>query len=170
MPTPKALSAQQAAHTLAHRFAKRADSLRQLSTRMGLRPYRVFLVWSKSSGAEFGAGRTTEVQRHEILPTPKVRTNLNRVLLSGGIVPMGSVELTEVSALLTLEMLIGRDLPTKGEESAPAPYEFHYEVTEDGRDGSAPRPQRFRPFGDPTRDPGNVQWKLTLAPVSEENL
>jgi hypothetical protein len=170
MPTPKPLSPQEAAHTLAHRFVRRADRLRQLATRFGIRPYRVWLVWSKSSGAEFGTGRTAELQRREILPTPRVRTNLNRVLLSGGIVPMGSVELTEVSGALTYEQLIGRDVPAKGEESAPGPYEFHYEVVEDGRDGSAPRPQRFRPFGDPTREPGNVQWRLTLAPVSEENL
>ena len=170
MPTPKPLTPGQAAHTLAHRFAQRADRLRQLGVRMGVRPYRVFLVWSKASGAEVGEGHATEVSRREILPSPKVRTNLTRTLLSGGIVPMGSVELTEVSALLTYEQLVGRDVPDKGELSAPGPYEFHYEVVEDGRDGSQPRPQLYRPFGEPFRDPGNVQWKLTLAPVSEESL
>ena len=170
MPAPKPLSPQQAANSLAHRFAPRADRLRQLATRFGIRPYRCWLVWTKSSGAGVGAGRSTEVSRHEVLPTPKVRTNLSRTLLSGGIVPMGSVELTEVSASLTYEHLVGRDLPARGEVSAPGPYEFHWELAEDGRDGSSPRPQRYRVFGEPMRDAGNVNWKLTLAPVSEENL
>jgi len=170
MPTPKPLTPGQAAHTLAHRFAKRADRLRQLATRFGIRPYRCFLVWSKSDGAEYGAGRTQEVKRVEVLPTPKVRPNLMRTLLSGGIVPTGSVELTEVSATLTYDELIGRTIPVDGEVSVPPPYDFHWELVEDGRGGDDPKPVLYRPFGEPAREPGNVQWKLTLAPVSEDGV
>ena len=170
MPTPKPLSPQEAAHTLAHRFVRRADRLRQLATRFGIRPYRAFLVWSKSDGAEFGAGRTREVRRVEVLPTPKVRPNLMRTLLSGGIVPTGSVELTEVTASLTYGELTGRTLPVSGEVSVPPPYEFHWELVDDGRGGDDPRPVLYRPFGEPVREPGNVHWKLTLAPVSADEV
>lgn len=163
------LSPEQAKHTLAHRFAARADRLRQLNTRFGIRPYRVWLVWTKGSGDEVGSGTSVEVNRYELLPAPKVRQNLTRTLLSAGIVPMGSVELSEVSATHTYEELIGRVLPAKNEVSVPPPYEFHYEIVEDGRGGDQPRLQYYRPFGDPVRDPGNVQWKLTLAPISKED-
>lgn len=170
MPTPKPLLPQQAANTLAHRFTQRADRLRQLNTRFGIRPYRVFLVYRKDQGEEFGTGNTRVVSRVEILPAPKVRPNLTRALMSGGIVPMGAVELTEVSARYTHDELIGRSHPVDGEITLDPPWEFHYEVVEDGRDGSVPAPQYYRPLGEPVREAGNVQWKLTLAPVTEEDL
>ena len=170
MPKPSPLNKAQAKHTLAHRLAGRADRLRQLATRFGIRPYRVFLVWCRSDGDEV-TGFGEEVFRKELLPTPKVRSNLTRSLISGGIVPMGSVELTEVScSVYTYEQLIGRDFPERGEVSVPPPYEFHYEVVEDGRGADQPRVAKYRPFGEPFREASMLQWTLTLAPVSSEEV
>ena len=168
MPTPKPLTPQQAAHTLAQRFAPRADRLRQLATRFGIRSYRCWLVWTKDVGDEVGSGRTSEVKRMEVLPTPKVRHNLYRSLINPGVVPAGSVELTEVSALLTIELLTGRIISDPDDVGVPPPYEFHWELREDGRAGDQPPMYRYRVLGEPQRDPGNVQWKLTLAPISDE--
>ena len=168
MPTPKALTPKQVEHTLANRFANRADRLRQLATRFGLRPLRCWLVWTKYEGDEVGAGRDFEVKRIEVLPTPKVRTNLTRSLINPGVVPVGSVEVTEVSCSLTEEQLIGHTIPDPDGVGVPPPYEFHWELREDGRGGDEPKVQRFRVLGKPFRDAGNVQWKLTLMPVSDE--
>lgn len=169
MPTPKPLLPNQAAQTLAHRFAGRADRLRQLNTKFGIRPYRVFLVWRSSQGQEYGTGNEQVERRVEILPAPKVKQNLTLTLMSGGIVPMGSVVLTEVSAKFSENELTGKVVPDTNEVTIPQPYEFHYEVVEDGRDGSIPKVGYYRPLANPTREAGNVHWTLTLAPVSEED-
>lgn len=166
---PRLLTPQEASKTSAHRFAKRADGLRQIATRFGVRPYQVWLVWQGWTGDERGAGRVGELKRVALLPTPKLE-DLSAVALdprSGGVLPVGTVRLTRVSASLAADLLRGRAYPNLGDEIGPD-VEFFYEVREDGRAGDNPIRERFRLAAEPMRRPGKVDWTILLERMSED--
>ncbi len=166
------LTPEQAKRTIAHRFTRLGDKIRQLNTKFGLRPYRVFLIWTKWSGEERGMGDEVELKRLEILPTPKV-SNLDNVtfsLMHSGTVPVGSVKVEEISGQMTQDTLQGRGLTGMPEwvDHIPEPYSFFYEVVEDGRgDDPANRP-KFRLLNVPFRRAGKVDWTLMLERISED--
>lgn len=112
---PKPLGSVTAARsTLAHRLTNRVDRIRQLNTRFGLRSLRVFLVWSKFSGAERGEGRETIIARVELLPTPRVSdlTAIARRPYSLGVFKEGSIRIDQISgAKYTRDMLLGLEIP-----------------------------------------------------------
>lgn len=192
MPRPRPLSPEQARRTLAHRLAPRIDRVRQLATRLGIRPYRVWLVWTKWSGVERGEGTEREIGRIEILPTPKVRSldNVAAQFFSGGVLPVGSIRLTEISALYTQDQLTGLAVPPDPDfvednvpprrstaiqvsespkpslRSLPEPFDFYWEVHEDGRGDDPPQHNKFRLAAWPHRDAGNVQWSVLLERIS----
>lgn len=98
---------------LAQRLQPTVDRLRARMTRFGLRPYQVFMVWTRWSGAERGEGAEHELARIEIVPRPKV-DDLTRVSLSpfsAGILPVGSLSVSEVSGMLTADNLRGYAVP-----------------------------------------------------------
>jgi len=165
------LTREQARNTLAHKFTSRVDRLRQLGVKLGVRPNRVFLVWAKYTGSEYGEGNREEVARVEILPSPVVDSLDNIALhpMSAGMVPMGSVRLTKVSGQLTYDQLRGLMVPGRHEDHIPSPYEFFYEIYEDGRGDSEPVRSKFRLLGLPGRRAGKVDWTLTLERVSGDN-
>jgi hypothetical protein len=170
VPKPAPLTPAQAQATLANRFTRVADNLRQLATTFGIRPYRVFLVWSKWTGSERGEGFEQVIQQLEILPTPNVRSLDNIALspLSTGVIPMGSVKVSEVSTSLTYDQLTGRMYPVPHEEHIPEPYEFFYEIVEDGRGDNPAKRMKFAILGEPMRNADNVEWTFTLTRVSED--
>lgn len=193
MARPRPLTPHEARRTLAHRFAPRADRLRQLNTRFGLRPYRCFLVWTKWSGGERGAGEETVLPggRIELLPTPKVRSldNVAAQFFSGGVLPVGSLRVTEISALYTRDQLAGlavpnhdfteenvpprprsaEDLPKRPSvTSLPQPFDFYWEVVEDGRGDDPAVRSKFRLAAWPNRNPGGVQWECLIERVSSD--
>src|SRR5690349_24199276 len=100
MPKPRPLTPSQARSSLAHRFTDRADRLRQLNTRFGLRSRRVFLVWTRFTGEERGEGKEQEIARVELLPTPRVTdaTAVTRFGASAGVLPVGSLRVDQISA------------------------------------------------------------------------
>lgn len=164
MPKVRPLSPFEAKATLANRFGKVADRVRQIATVLGIRPYRVFLVWSQYSGSERGEGTSKEVKRIEILPTPQV-ISLDSVALSpqaAGILPMGSVRVNEISISFTMDQLKGRWFPDPNELDVPNNYEFHWEIIEDGRGDSVPEVMRFRLAADPFRRGDMVDWTVNL--------
>jgi len=194
VPRPRPLDPSEARRTLAHRLGRRADRLRQFATRFGIRPYRCFLVWTKWTGAERGEGRQHDVPggRIEILPTPRIK-NLdqgNYVLFSGGVLPVGSVQVSEISVNYTADQLTGIAIPSHefteennppNRRSAreqphkpsvtdlPQPFDFHWEIREDGR-GDDPAPRwKFRLLSWPWRDPGGVQWRCVLERISNDD-
>ena len=115
MPTPKPLSPTEASSTLAQRLTRKADQLRQLNTKFGLRPDRVFLVWTQWSGAERGEGTETVKARIEITPTPRVSdvSGISRRPYSLGVFPEGTVRVDQISsAVFTDDILRGLDIPT----------------------------------------------------------
>ena len=99
-PRPRPL--RNPSRSLAHRLGRVADSVRQIATDLGARPYRVFLTWTKwglNRESERGDGYERLVARCEILPTPLV-TSLDGVSFSifhAGTIPVGSVRVGEVS-------------------------------------------------------------------------
>lgn len=168
---PRLLTRQEASRTLVNRLVSRVDRLRQrTSVRFGLRPYNVFLIWERWTGTERGEGDEIEVKRFPIVPTPKVEdlTAISLSLMSGGVLPTGSLRLTRISGTLTTDMLMGKMLPTPHEDHIPEQWEFFYEIVEDGRGDPDPVRAKFRPFSVPFRRAGQVDWTIILERVSED--
>lgn len=167
-PPFRPLTENQAKNSLAAKFGRLADRVRNIGTRLGLRPYRVFLTWTKWTGPERGDGQESVVCRLEILPTPVV-SDLSALRLnpfSGGRYPVGSVQVTEVSTSFPLEYLTGEVVPDRPEDQVPEPYEFFYEVVEDGRSGAAPERKRFNLASSPNLDAEGMQWTFNLERTS----
>lgn len=165
MPTPRPLQPFEAARTLAHRMRRQVNRLRQFSTKFGLRPYRVFLVWTTFDGEERGEGREREITRIEILPTPKVAdlTSLQQGPYSAGVLTTGTVRLERISAGFTQAQLSGLEVPGAGQVTdMPKQVDFWYELREDGRGGDRPVALRFRLSSQPFRMAGSVSWCVSL--------
>ncbi len=167
---PRQLSPGEARNSLANRLSRVVDRVRQVDVRLGNRPYNVFLCWTKWGGDERGEGVQEIVCRIPLVPTPLV-DDLTSVSLSGfgaGVLPVGSFRVREVSASYSIQLLTGKVLPEK-EDQVPHPYDFFYEVVEDGRhqqcEGRPVRP-RFRLFATPYLDAKNQQWVLVLERTS----
>jgi hypothetical protein len=176
MPKIGPLTPLQARNSLAHKIGTRVgDKVRQLNTKFGIRPYRVFLVWTKWGGTERGEGNEAVVLEREILPTPKVES-LDGVafsLFAAGQLEVGSIQVSEVSLTLTRDILMGHAIPGLGiVDHIPQPYDFFYEVREDGRGelgtGKEPQRQKYRLAADPFRRASKPYWQFTLERISED--
>lgn len=172
MPKPRALTPDQAKRTLANRFIRLADNVRQLATKFGIRPYRVWLVWTQFTGTEVGMGKEVEKLRTEILPTPDVGS-LDRVALSpsgAGIVRIGDVQIKEISGTFTRDQLLGKTYPSRRDDGdGPGePIRFFYEIQEDGRGDNPARRERFVPMSEPNRKADDVQWQIMLSRIESE--
>jgi hypothetical protein len=174
------LSPNQARKTLANRLGRVADDVRQIATNIGVRPYRVFLIWTKWVGTgtvERGEGTEYIIQKLEILPTPRV-TSLDGLSLSiahAGVIPIGSVRVDRISVRrFTEDVLKGKAFPCDPlpfgerieEKHIPEPYDFFWEIVEDGRGDCPAKRRRFRPMTEPVRRPGKPDWTLMLDRVS----
>jgi hypothetical protein len=166
---PRPLTDAEARCTIVARLGSTVDRARQAATRVGARPYRCFLVWTCWGGEEAGEGAEREVARVEILPTPIVR-DLTGVALSpvaSGVLPVGSLRVTEVSTLLTADQLTGKAVPLAHEDRIPEPYDFFYEVTLDARGDPQPPRNRYRLAALPSLDVERTfGWALLLERVS----
>ncbi len=186
------LRADQARRTLVHRLTPLLDKVRQKYTDYGMRPYQCFLVWTRWSGTERGEGREEVICRVPLLPSPKV-DDLTAVALqphAAGLIPIGSVRLREISQRYSQDLLSGVVMPRDPKpdiesrlrggppidltraaieyESVPEPYEFFYELVEDGRsnEGRPPRRGRFRPMSEPFRNAEELGFNVLLERVS----
>ncbi len=165
MPRVRPLQPFQAKRSLANRLSPTVDRLRQLATNLGLRSRRVFLVWTTFDGGQRGEGDEQLIAKIELLPTPKVSELVGQQFLgyAGGVLPTGSLRIEKVSAGFTEAQLMGREIPgVPGLTTIPQPYDFFYEMIEDGRDLLRPIPMRYRMFGSPYRKEGSVSWTLLL--------
>lgn len=170
MPRVRPLSAFQAKRSLANRLSPLTDRLRQVATNFGLRPYRVFLVWTTFDGEERGEGTERELARVEILPTPKTAelNSLQNSPYSGGVLTTGTLRLDRISAGFTAAQLTGLAVPGREQqEDMPPNVDFWYELREDGRGGDVPVPLRFRIQGVPYRAAGKISWSVTLEAQNE---
>lgn len=179
MPKPRPLTSIEAKRTLANRFTRVADNLRQLATKFGIRPMRVFLVWSRWTGGERGQGVEEEVQRVELIPTPRV-ASMDSVVFSvfhAGTIPVGSVRVTEISTRYTYDQLTGHMDPALAADGTKRlghldhvlqPNDFYYLLYEDGRGDPQPVQAKFRLLNFPTRNAENVEWQLMLEKIHED--
>lgn len=170
---PRPLTPLEARDSLANRLGPRVDRIRQIATRLGVRPMRVWLVWTQFSGDERGEGRETEVKRMEILPTPKVE-NLDSVAMSAfsaGVIEVGSIRVSRISSMFTDDLLRGRvaGLTYGDAKHLNQRVSFFYEVQEDGRALGGPAPLRkYRISTEPYRRAGKVDWTIVLERISED--
>ena len=170
MPKPRPLSPAEAKRTLVARMGPTADRVRQIATTLGARPYRVFLVWTRATGEERGEGTDLEIARTEILPTPVVESldAITRGAFAGGAYPVGSIRLREVSTSFNASTLTGKMLPDgRRVDTIPQPWDFYYEVFEDGRHEIDPEPMKFRLLSPPVNDAENVQWIMAMERVEQ---
>lgn len=170
MPKPRPLSPREAKRTLGARLSRVADRVRQIATNLGARPYRCFLVWTRWTGEERGEGAAVEVARTEILPTPMVESldAVTRGPFASGAYPVGSVRLREVSLSFAATLLEGKQLPDGSRvDTIPNPWDFWWELVEDGRHEVDPEPMKFRLLAPPVNDAENVQWILALERVEQ---
>lgn len=149
------------------RIGVTVDRVRQLYTRFGLRPYRVFLVHQRWSGGRRGRGDPVEISRRELLPTPRIRdmSATNEVLRHVGLQEEGGVTVDQVSAKYTEDDLMGRtpDLDDAAlTRSGGEDVDFYWEVVET-RD-SIPNPvrRRYVPSAVPNLAASGFQWKVVL--------
>jgi hypothetical protein len=165
MPRPHPLQPFQAKRSLANRLVRVADNVRQIATNLGIRPYRVFLVWTTFDGEERGEGTERELARVEILPTPKTAelTSLQQAPYAAGVLTTGTLRLDRISAGFTAAQLSGLEVPGKGQlPDMPQNIDFWYEIREDGRGNDRPVPLRFRLATSPYRAAGKVSWSVVL--------
>jgi hypothetical protein len=174
MPKPRPLTPTEAQNSLANRLGIRvAPRLRQFATKFGLRAKRVFLVWTKFTGKERGDGSEIILSRVELLPTPKV-LDMSMVTLnpfSAGVLPVGSQRVDKIAITYTMDQLMGKAVPghKKGQE-IEEPFDFYYEIQEDGRGDNPAMIQRFRLLGIPDRREGDMSWSVLLERTSEDPL
>jgi len=191
---PRLLTATEARNTLVARLGPTVNRLRQRLTNFGLRPQQVFLVWTRWTGPERGDGREVILKRVPILPLPKVEdlTGISLQFFSGGTLPVGSVRVTAIPPTMSQDMLNGLlvpDDPTASFASQAAgkgpvnpaalsqsagevvqPYEFFWEIVDDGRsnEGRPPVRQRFRPLSKAFRRAEEFDWAIVLERVSDD--
>lgn len=188
------LSALAAQHTLAARLSPTIDRLRQKLTDFGLRPYNVSLTWTRWNGQERGEGREAVVRRLSLLPNPLVEdlTGVSLQAQAAGVLPVGSARISRVSPRYSQDLLMGLVMPCDPQgslesqlaggppldmtslaietEQVPEPFEFFYEIVEDGRsnEGRPPVRARFRPLSNPFRKAEQFEWTIVLERVSED--
>lgn len=168
MPRVRPLSPDQPRRSLATRLAPVSDRIRQIATNLGVRPYRVFLVWTRFDGEERGDGNETILARKEILPTPKVPSleSLQEAAYSGGVLVTGTLRVERVSLKFTRYDLMGRDIPGVGiVDQIPSNIDFFWEIEMDDRqriEGDRTYPTRYRIMSEPTYRAGGTSWTVTL--------
>lgn len=172
MPTPRSLNPFEARASLANRLGTRvADRLRQFSTKFGLRPYRVFLVWTTFDGEERGEGRERELQRIEVLPTPRISelTALQAAAYPTGVIGTGAIRADLISVKFTESQLNGTAIPARGQALGDYPdkIDFWWEMRADGRGLDVAKPIRFRLAAAPMLLPGSLGWAVMLEKQEE---
>ncbi len=86
-----------------------------------------------------------------------------------GTLPVGSVKVEEISAQeFNVDKLQGHTLPGGLVDHIPEPYNFFYEVVEDGRSGIVEERSKFRLLNLPFRRPGKLDFTIMLERVSED--
>lgn len=172
-PVVAALTPEQARRSPANRLAPALDNVRAAVARIGLRPYRVFLVWTYSTGDARGEAVEREFRRLELLPQPKLDglDGQQRQLTSAGVNINGNVSVSHISVdLYDYDLLVGNTIPApfqllKQEPDFPGTFDFYYEVYEDGRT-APPLSCIVRGVGavaDPFV-PGRTKWRLATLP------
>jgi hypothetical protein len=146
-------------NALTGKLAPLADRVRDLATKLGVRPNAVFIVRTRWTGGSRGDGVEEVVSEVEILPAPKVEglEGLGVELHATGTeFTTTGVVLTQISAdRYVSDDLTGGDIaPNEG---------FYYEIVFNHPREARPIRQRFVVVTAPEFRPGAVQWVVGLA-------
>lgn len=148
-------------NTLLAKLGPCVDKIRGLNATLGLRPYHVYIVHTRWSGAEVGEGVESVLTQEEILPVPSVQSiaNLKLQLQSIGITEAGDLSVSEISTRYSEHQL--RCLQADG-RGFPKNEELFWEVHFLRADGEDAIRRRFVVTGVPTLNPGKMQWSVNL--------
>ena len=154
--TLTALAQQQ---TLTAKLGCLADSVRDLNTVFGQRPYTVSLVHTRWTGGVRNEGAEEVLDVVPLLPTPKV-TGLDAMLYrqeTVGRIEEGDVRVTQISPSMTEDQLNGL-----GPNGEPIPDDqcFYYEVGFLQADGTTIRRRYTNAV--PVYQPEKLGWVVTL--------
>lgn len=160
------LSTTQFNQTLAQTLVPTADSLRDMFTSFGLRPYKVRFVRLRWSGMKRGQGAAYVACEIDILPTPKILdlTTLTEIVNPVGLDEVGGVLLTQVSGNFTEEQLRFGETDKK---SLAQNEEVFYEVQFVRKDDQPGDRRRFALRSAPMYLAGKFQWQLRLEKSNE---
>lgn len=160
-----------AANTVLARIAPVIDQARQVATEIGARPYQVFLVWGTWGGRERGEGTFVEVARLQLLPNPKTEVvEFSRNPYSAGVLPVGSVRVSQISTSYSQRLLSG-DMTPNGQDFdlQNRRNEFFFEIVQDDRSQvENPERARMRLLSGPVLKMTNVAWEMVLERASED--
>lgn len=161
------LSGEAYEHTLTGEMIPVADTLRNLLTCFGQRPYQVRLVWTQWSGGKRGIGVEQVVRVKRLLPTPLVES-IDAITLTVqpiGLDEVGNARVREISGTYTEEFL--RGLGPNGEE-IPKEQNFYYEVLFPRAEPELPLLRRFSLRGTPAFQPEQFGWTVGLMRSTED--
>jgi hypothetical protein len=147
-----------AKNSLASKLMPVADSLRNLRSKFGLRPYTVSLVRVRWSGGYRGNGVDEVVSTLQILPTPTVSgvSTMGTVVEATGTAEEGTVYVSDISGRFTEDQLS----PALAQDE-----DMFWEVVL--VQGNAPRPirRRFTANATPSFDAEQLAWSVSLSRV-----
>ena len=134
--------------TLVSKLRGKVDKVRTVAVKLGLRPYRVFLIHVKWTGGIKGQGSEKMVSWNEIWPNPRLSIQdresggLFRDMTSWGMIEEGMVTAIGISLSYTEDQLLGLG---EGGIAILPDREFFWEIREDGARTPTPRRRRFHP-------------------------
>lgn len=149
--------------TIARQMIATVDSLRDLATQLGFRPYEVHMVRTKWSGGERGVGQEFVISDEAILPTPLLLglDGVSTIVHPVGLDEIGGCQVTQISGRYAEGYFTGRD--EDGNEVDPD-VQYYFEImfpTPGSVSDGAPR-RRFYASSSPTYDAIKFQWRINL--------
>ena len=158
---PTSLSTLDISKTLAQKFVKVGDSLRNLNTRFGVRRCTVRQVRTKWSGGKRWNGEEAVISEVELLPNPKVvdLATLREVVSATALTESGQVMVDELSGTYTEDFLRGID----GRGQIPEDENFYYEIEFRSVGSSNGIKRRFVLASNPNYVADDVRWVLSLS-------
>lgn len=152
--------------SLARKLIPVVDRVRDLYTKFGARPYRVWIVRTRFASNQRGRGVEQVIQELEIMPTPLVvdMRSLNEVVTPVGVNEQGTIQLQYISGRYTEEMLLG-----VGPDGTPVASNetVFYEIEFFRGDGAPGERRRFVRDSIPYYNSTQFQWLITLVSVLE---
>lgn len=147
--------------SLAQKLIPVVDKVRDLNTKLGMRPYRVRIVRTRFAGGRRGVGPETVVFELDVLPTPKVvdLNTLQEMVTAVGVTEIGLVQLQQVSGRYSEDFLVGVD---PSGSPVPDSDSVYYEIEWVRPDGKLTDKHRFALATAPYYNASAVQWTITL--------
>lgn len=153
--------------TVVQRLNPYADQIRDIATRLGARPYRVILVWTRWSGGERGVGVEEVIREEPLLPTPQISTlnGIDQQVMSIGAEEVGGLKVTELPPRFSEDYLQGL-----AEDGCPIEPDqnFYWEIFFPRPDGSEGPRRRFVMKTTPSYQATDFEWTVDLVKAIQD--